>query len=266
MAEQHELFQQVLRRNVISRRSILRGGIGAAGAAFLLGGSLSNTGTAFADTLSNTGTVADGFVVNGRHLSFGPDPERQMWVAGQLFNLNTYNAVPSGVKVQVQYGYDETYGRVATAELRELITHVPVWNGVATGPVTASTTDLLNADQFYVHALLDDLEPGQTYHYRFVYFTRGGNRGYTPDATFTTAPRGRGRLKPFTFTAYGDADHQGPQPAQRHPLAVHPAGRRHLLRQPERRRAADHQPRRNRRQPAGSFEHPRAAGEQRRLG
>ena len=190
MAEQHELFQQVLRRNEVSRRAMLRGGIGAAGAAFLLGGAQS---TALADTLTSTGTIADGFVVNGRHLSFGPDPERQMWVAGQLFNLNAYNAVPRGVHVQVEYGRDASYGRTVTAELRELITHVPVWNGVATGPVTASVTDLLNADQFYVHALLAELEPGGTYHYRFAYFTRGGKRGYTPDATFTTAPSGRGR-------------------------------------------------------------------------
>jgi hypothetical protein len=94
MAEQHELFQQVLRRNVVSRRSIIRGSVGAAGAAFLLGGA---SGKAFAATLDAPGTIAGGFVVNGRHLSFGRNPERQMWVAGQLFNLNTYNAVPSGI-------------------------------------------------------------------------------------------------------------------------------------------------------------------------
>jgi Calcineurin-like phosphoesterase len=204
MAEQHEVFQQVLRRNVVSRRTILRGGISAAGATFLLGGA---TGTALAGTLAAPGTIADGFVVNGRHLSFGADPERSMWVAGQLFNLNTYNAVPpSGITVVVEYGHDASYGHRVSAELRELITHVPVWNGVATGPVTASTTDLLNADQFYVHAHLDCLEPGETYHYRFAYYVKGGSgkRGYTPDATFTTAPSGRGRMKPFTFTAYGD--------------------------------------------------------------
>jgi hypothetical protein len=200
MADQHELFQQVLRRNVISRRTILRGSIGVAGAAFLLGAGSGQR--AFADVLTSTGTVADGFVVNGRHLAFGPDPERQMWVAGQLFNLNTYNAVPSGISVYVEYGDDASYGGVVPAELRELITHVPVWNGVVGGPVTASTTDLLNADQFYVHALLDGLQPGQTYHYRFIY-GNGGQRGFTPDATFTTAPRGR-NLAPFTFTAYGD--------------------------------------------------------------
>ena len=199
--EQHELFQQILRRNAVSRRTMLRGGVGAAGAAFLLGGGFG--ASAFAADLTAAGTIAGGFVVNGRHLSFGPNPQRQMWVAGQLFNLNTYNAVPSGIKVEVEYGHDASYGHTLSAEIRELITHVPVWNGVPAGPITASATDLLNADQFYVHALLDGLEPGQTYHYRFTY-AKSGEQGHTPDATFTTAPDGRRSLAPFTFTAYGD--------------------------------------------------------------
>jgi hypothetical protein len=202
LVEQHELFQKVLRRNAVSRRTILRGGVTAAGAAFLLGGGFGAV-RASAEDLASTGTIAGGFVVNGRHLSFGPNPRRQMWVAGQLFNLNTYNAVPSGIRVEVEYGHDADYGHAAAAEIRELITHVPVWNGVPAGPITASTTDLLNADQFYVHALLDGLEPGQTYHYRFTY-TKNGERGHTPDATFTTAPDARCSLAPFTFTAYGD--------------------------------------------------------------
>jgi len=201
LQEQHEFLQQQLQRNMISRRAVLKGGVGAVGAAFLLGNGFGSR--AFADQLSSTGTVAGGFVINGRHLAFGPEPERQMWVAGQLFNLNTFNAVPSGISVLVEYGVDHSYGALVPAELRELITHVPVWNGVPTGPVTASTSDLLNANQFYVHALLDDLRPGQTYHYRFVYRS-GKQTGYTPDATFATAP-GRTRVgEPFTFTAYGD--------------------------------------------------------------
>jgi len=167
---------------------------------FLLGNGFGSQ--AFADILSSTGTVAGGFVVNGRHLSFGVDPSRQMWVAGQLFNLNTYNAVPSGIRVMVEYGSDRWYGARVPAELRELVTHVPVWNGVATGPVTASATDILTADQFYVHALLENLDPGQQYHYRFIY-SSGGQTGYTPDATFSTAPDRRAR-QPFTFTAFGD--------------------------------------------------------------
>ncbi|MBV9579836.1 MAG: hypothetical protein JO057_14700 [Chloroflexi bacterium] len=80
---------------------------------------------------------------------------------------------------------------------------MPVWNGVPTGPVTASITDVLNATQFYVHALLDNLRPGQTYHYRFVYRS-GSQVGSTPDATLTTAPDRSQAAQPFTFTAYGD--------------------------------------------------------------
>jgi len=198
--EQHEFLQQQLRRNVVSRRNLLKGSVGAAGAALLLGNGFGSP--AFAEQLSSTGTIAGGFVVNGRHLAFGADPRHEMAVAGQLFNLNTYNAVPSGIKVRVEYGADRSYGAVATAELRELVTHVPVWNGVPFGPVQASTNDLLNATQFYVHALLGDLSPGQTYHYRFVY-SHGRQTGFTPDATFTTAPNPQAR-QPFTFTAYGD--------------------------------------------------------------
>jgi Calcineurin-like phosphoesterase len=200
--EQHEFLQQQLRRNVVSRRRLLTGTVGAAGAMFLLGNGYGSR--AFAEQLTSTGTVAGGFVVNGRHLAFGEDPQRQMAIGGQLFNLNTFNAVPSRIKVSVEYGTDASYGSLARAELRELVTHVPVWNGVPKGPVRASTTDLLNASQFYVHALLDDLRPGQTYHYRFAY-SAGRETGYTPDATFTTAPStGQQARQPFTFTAYGD--------------------------------------------------------------
>jgi hypothetical protein len=199
-SEQHELLQQQLRRHVISRRSLLKGSVGAAGAAFLLGRS---PGSAFADVMKETGTVADGFVVNGRHLSFGADPERSMWVAGQIFNLRAYNAVPRGVKVHVEYGEDKSYGLKVGAEIRELVTHVPVWNGVTTGPVTASLSDLLNANQFYVHAYLDHLEPGRLYHYRFVY-SIGRATGHTPDSTFRTAPDASQADEPFTFTAFAD--------------------------------------------------------------
>jgi hypothetical protein len=198
--EQHEFLQQQLGRNRISRRNILMGSVGAVGATFLLGNGYGSR--AFADQLTSTGTIADGFVVNGRHVGFGSHPQSEMWVAGQLFNLNHYNAVPLGFKVSIEYGTDRSYGASERAELRELITHVPVWNGVPTGPVKASLSDVLKADQFYVHAFLGDLRPGETYHYRFVY-TAGKQIGYTPDATFMTAPDPSAR-QPFTFTAYGD--------------------------------------------------------------
>jgi len=59
--EQHEFLQQQLGRNRISRRNIIKGSVGAVGAAFLLGNSSGSQ--AFADQLTSTGTIADGFVV-----------------------------------------------------------------------------------------------------------------------------------------------------------------------------------------------------------
>jgi hypothetical protein len=160
---------------------------------------------AVAAVIASTGTVAGGFLVNGRHLSFGDDPSREMWVGGQLFNLNKYNAVPpSSVRVWLEYGRDRSYGRRVEAEIRELLTHVPVWDGKP-GVLKASRT--LNADQFFVHAHMSDLAPGTEYHYRFRYAS-GRETGATPDATFITAP---GEVcEPFTFTAFGDEGIPGP--------------------------------------------------------
>ena len=60
-------------------------------------------------------------------------------------------------------------------------------------------------------------------------------------------------------------DHQGPQPGQRHPVAVQPAGGRPVLRALRGRHPADHQPGPGRR-PAGRQEHAHAPGQQRWLG
>jgi len=193
-----------LRRQVVSRRTIVRGAVGAAAGSLLLGaGNWSDQ--AVAAVIASTGTVAGGFLVNGRHLSFGDDPSREMWVGGQLFNLNKYNAVPPrSVRVWLEYGRDRSYGRRVEAEIRELLTHVPVWDGKP-GVLKASRT--LNADQFFVHAHMSDLAPGTEYHYRFRYAS-GRETGSTPDATFITAP---GEVcEPFTFTAFGDEGIPGP--------------------------------------------------------
>jgi hypothetical protein len=204
LAEQHDEWMAHLRRQVVSRRTIVRGAVGAAAGSLLLGaGAWSDQ--AVAAVVASAGTVAGGFLVNGRHLSFGDDPSRQMWVGGQLFNLNKYNAVPPrSVKVWLEYGRDRSYGRTVEAEIRELLTHVPVWDGKP-GVLKASRT--LNADQFFVHALMSDLEPGSEYHYRFRYAS-GRETGATPDATFITAPGEA--CEPFTFTAFGDEGIPGP--------------------------------------------------------
>src|SRR3984957_10033302 len=90
LTEQHEEGMAHLRRQVVSRQTVVRGAVGAAAGSLLLG-SGRWSGQAVAAALADTGTVAGGFVVNGRHLSFGDDPTTQMWVGGQLFNINTYN-------------------------------------------------------------------------------------------------------------------------------------------------------------------------------
>jgi hypothetical protein len=202
--EQHEEWMAHLRRQVVSRRTVVRGAVGAAAGSLLLG-SGRWSGQAVAAVLADTGTVAGGFVVNGRHLSFGDDPTREMWVGGQLFNITRYNAVPPrSIRVWVDYGTDSFYGCTAEAEIRELLTHVPVWDGKP-GALRASRT--LNADQFFVHARMAGLSPGTQYHYRFRYAS-GGEIAVTADATFLTAP---GRVtEPFTFTAFADEGIPGP--------------------------------------------------------
>lgn len=176
-------------------------------AGVLLASSAASAVTPEAAAASRPGRpVGGGFVVNGRHLSFGEDPCRQLWVAGQVVNVHRYNAIPpASLRVWVQYGTDGGYGRRSEAEIRELLTHVPVWDG-RPGIIRAART--LNADQFFAHAHLGDLEPGHEYHYRFVY--RIGNRtGHTADASFRTAPAPRA-LEPFTFTAFADEGIPGP--------------------------------------------------------
>ena len=204
LAEQHEEWQAYLRRHVVSRRAVIRGSAGAAAGGLLLG-----TGAwparAIAAAAASAGTIAGGFLVNGRHLSFGDDPCTQVRVGGQLISLTTYNAVPPrSVRAWVEYGTDRSYGQRAQAEIRELLTHVPVWDG-RPGVLRAART--LNADQFFVHARLAGLRAGTQYHYRFCY-AAGREQGATPDATFLTAPGEH--PEPFTFTAFGDEGIPGP--------------------------------------------------------
>jgi hypothetical protein len=203
LVEQHEEWMAHLRRQIVSRRTILKGAVGGAAGSLLLGvGSWSES--AVAAVLADTGTVAGGFVVNGRHLSFGDDPRSGMWAGGQLFNLNRYNAVPPrSIQVWVDYGLDASYGQTVEAEIRELLTHVPVWDG-RPGVLRAART--LNADQFFVHGYMGDLTPGTEYHYRFRYVA-GAETGTTTDAAFVTAPA---VAESFTFTAFADEGIPGP--------------------------------------------------------
>ena len=204
LAEQYEQWMAHLRRHLVSRRAFPEAPAGAAAGDFVLG-SGSGSGPAAAAAVASAATLAGGFLVNGRHLSYGDDPRTQMWVGGQLLNVHAYNAVPpKSLKVWLDYGRDRAYGMTVEAEIRELISHVPVWDGK---PGALHASRMLNADQFFVHAHLTGLAPGAEYHYRFRYAT-ARESGATSDATFMTVPDEV--TEPFTFTAFGDEGIPGP--------------------------------------------------------
>ncbi|MFJ3665352.1 purple acid phosphatase family protein [Streptomyces sp. NPDC090106] len=181
MAEQHEYL-----RARFSRRTLIRGGAVTVGA--VVGGAFVPGATAQAapatQPLSRTETV-DGALVApfGRHLAYGADARTEMTVSWQ---------VPVAVKKPfVRIGaHPWDLSRKIEAEVRTLYT--PAGVGVS-GDHT----------QYYVHAELTRLRPGQTYYYGV------GHQGFDPAqahlagtlGTFTTAPS---HTTPFTFTAFGD--------------------------------------------------------------
>lgn len=173
IGEQQDWLRGYLNKHRVSRRTALKGGASVLAALGLTTAPWAKASYARAATSE--------VAVIGRHLCFGDDPTSQMAIAGEL------TAKPAG-KVFVDIGHNAHYGRTIEAEVRELISMVPQQNG-----------SIRAADQFFVHALADDLEPGRPFHYRI----RLADGTVTPDATFTTAPDRR-VPKPFTFTAFGD--------------------------------------------------------------
>lgn len=196
IAEQHDVLTDHLRRHAVSRRSALKAAAGGAGALALA--RISFAGSAAAALGSPTARPVAGaawghtpeLALSGRHLSFGSDPAREMWVGAQLSGKPGRRD-----RVLLELGHDHRYGELVEAEVRELVSQVPQVDGT-----------IQAADQFYVHALARHLQPGTTYHYRL----RLSDGSTTPDATFTTAPSGRGVAAPFTFTAFGDHGVNGP--------------------------------------------------------
>ncbi|MBJ7905076.1 metallophosphoesterase family protein [Streptomyces sp. DSM 110735] len=188
MAEQHEYL-----RSRFSRRTMIRGGavtVGTVvGGAFVSGASAQaaapTAGTAATLPAHRPAESVDGALVApfGRHLAWGNDPRTEVTVSWQ---------VPVAVKRPfIRIGaHPWDLSRKIQAEVRTLYTPAGVG---ASGDHT----------QYYVHAKLTHLRPGQTYYYGV------GHQGFDPAAphllgtlgTFTTAPAGK---KPFTFTAFGD--------------------------------------------------------------
>ena len=141
MAEQHEYL-----RTRFSRRTMIRGGAVTLGA--VTGGAFVTGATAQAavptQPLSHTETV-DGALVApfGRHLAYGNDPRTEMTVSWQ---------VPVAVrKPFIRIGaHPWDLSRKIEAEVRTLYTPAGVG---ASGDHT----------QYYLHAKLTHLRPGQTY-------------------------------------------------------------------------------------------------------
>ncbi|MET8075734.1 metallophosphoesterase family protein [Streptomyces sp. NPDC005303] len=181
MAEQHEYL-----RARFSRRNMIRGGavtLGAVAGGAFVPGAVAQAATptqTFPTTESVDGALVAPF---GRHLAYGNDPRTEMTVSWQ---------VPVAVKKPfIRIGARPwDLSRKIEAEVRTLYTPAGVG---ASGDHT----------QYYLHAKLTHLRPGQTYYYGV------GHQGFDPAqphltgtlGTFTTAPAHK---KPFTFTAFGD--------------------------------------------------------------
>ncbi|MET9457131.1 metallophosphoesterase family protein [Streptomyces canus] len=181
MAEQHEYL-----RARFSRRNMIRGGavtLGAVAGGAFVPGAVAQAATptqTFAGAESVDGALVAPF---GRHLAYGNDARTEMTVSWQ---------VPVAVKKPfIRIGARPwDLSRKIEAEVRTLYTPAGVG---ASGDHT----------QYYVHAKLSRLRPGQTYYYGV------GHQGFDPAephltgtlGTFTTAPAHK---KPFTFTAFGD--------------------------------------------------------------
>ncbi|MFJ9178524.1 purple acid phosphatase family protein [Streptomyces sp. NPDC102360] len=181
MPEQHEYL-----RRKFSRRRALTGAAASVGGAALLGGG-SATGAYAAPALPTRAAAAqvDGSLVApfGRHLAFGADPKTQMRISWQ---------VPFAVKNPYLRVGSKPWelSRKIPAEVRAL--HTP-----------SLSKKLPEVEQLYLHAALDNLQPGTTYYYGV------GHDGFDPaDAerlgtlgTFRTAPAAP---ETFVFTAFGD--------------------------------------------------------------
>jgi hypothetical protein len=183
LAEQHEWF-----RRATSRRSLLRGGVIGAGAlvagpTLLSGVAGAATSTKATPMLLTSADSPDPTVVPafGRHIAYGADPTTQIAVAWQ---------VPTAVaSPYLLVGESPTsLSERVPAEIRTVTTLVSDTSPVDSVPLVAPST----VTQYYVHALVDGLQPGQTYYYSI---------GNQPGGMFSTAPQGR---TPFTFTAFGD--------------------------------------------------------------
>jgi 3',5'-cyclic AMP phosphodiesterase CpdA len=195
LAEQHEWF-----RNATSRRSLLRGGVIGAGAAIAGPALLAQSASAATTRPARLSTPAlltkadqpgGQFVPPfGRHIAYGADPTTQMSVAWQVPALVTNPFIRIG-RLPL-----ELSGPIP-AQIRTLTTQASIVSPVESVPPSAPST----IEQYYVHAAIGNLFPGQTYFYSVGHQGWDFSGDVSSLGSFTTAPRGRGA---FTFTAFGD--------------------------------------------------------------
>jgi hypothetical protein len=190
--EYTEWNAQTLRKQPVSRRSMLKAVTAGAGGLALAQFTLADA--AFAAGGGTAGTA--GVVVSGRHLSFLPDgdgvPRPGMALTAQL--VSKTGMLPANLRAYVEVGSAPGhYGSRVEADIQ----HLTGQYAIAGGPV---------ASQFYLKAKITGLRAGEVYHYR-VRLSDGTVSG---DAHFLTAPAtgpgcyAKSPAKPFTFTAFAD--------------------------------------------------------------
>ncbi len=126
----------------------------------------------------------------GRHIAYGADPTTQMAVGWQ---------VPASVTnpfIRIGNSPTNLGGQIA-ADVRTVTTQMSIVTPIDSVPPSAPST----IEQYYPHALVTGLQPGQTYYYSVGHEGWDYSGDVTTLGTFTTAPRSR---SPFTFTAFGD--------------------------------------------------------------
>jgi hypothetical protein len=206
--EQQAWLAADARSHGFTRRSLLKGALGGAGALVL--GQLALQDLGLGRAFAGTAPGPSGLVVLGRHLSFqsnpatGLDATNSMNVGALLSSAalpDTATAVPAGVKifVDVEEGgsaspYSGSYSEaLAVTDIRSLTSTGQL------GPVAN-----LTQTELWIHLEMTGLAANTLYHYRFRVQEADGSTGYTTaDAWFTTAPK-PGTLTPFTFTAFAD--------------------------------------------------------------
>jgi Purple acid Phosphatase, N-terminal domain len=132
----------------------------------------------------------------GRHIAYGADPPPQMAVGWQV------QAPVSNPFIRIGPSPYDLSGQIP-AEIRTVTTPASIWNTSTAEPDDSIPPSLAAAtiEQYYLHATLTGLRPGQTYYYSVGHQGWDFSGNASALGTFTTAPVGRA---PFRFTAFGD--------------------------------------------------------------